>query len=151
MQTRTLISVLTLIAFLPLATGCSSPQTVRVENDPAADETAVRLNEGKPVEIVGYSTWSDGYESWRGTVFLASPDSLEFVPDWSVRGQEKSERRRFRVPRHEVATLDVVRPDGAKTVAVVAVVVATLAIVMFVSLARGINEAFEYQGPPKWQ
>jgi len=144
MQTRSAISLFTLIAFLPWATGCSTARTSYVQDDVVSDRTTSKLASGDQVWISGYTTSFDGFHRWSGHVSAAGTDSLEFAK----RDRESDHWRTpkeppFRIARADVISVEVETPDGGKTVALAALVVGVLAITMVVSVARGINEGFE--------
>lgn len=147
MRTRAAVSVLTLAAFLPLATGCSSYRTSYVQNDMVTDQTTARLAEGEGVQISGYTTRTDGFHRWKGAVSEAGADSLEFrICDRRPYEWRKPDEPPFRLARADVISLEVQTPDGAKTLGLVGVVVGVLAIGMVVSLAHGLSEGFKSTG-----
>ena len=81
MHARRAISLLTLLAFLPLATGCSTQKAVAPETDPVTPDEVTpdeALLVDSRVRIEGYTTHSDGFRDWAGFVRAATPDSLEF-------------------------------------------------------------------------
>jgi hypothetical protein len=151
MRTRRAISILVLATFLPLATGCSARRTTYIRDDPVTDETTAKLARGDEIWVAGYTTRSDGFHPWNGDVVATGRDSLEFRPS-----RRESDRwyqpaaSPFRLARTEVVSLEVETPDGGRTVALVAVMVGTLAIVMVVALARAISDGFESAGSPQW-
>jgi hypothetical protein len=150
MQIRSAISILVLLAFLPVAVGCSAQRTSYIRDDPVTDETTARLAAGQEVWVSGYTTRTGGFQRWRGEVVAAGPDSLEFQPSnresntWREPGAQP-----FRLARADVVSLEVETVDGGKTVALVALAVGALAIVMVVALAHGIAEGFESAGSPR--
>ena len=67
MNARRAISLLTLLAFLPLATGCATQKTAAPATDPVIpdeltpDEALLRHTQ---VRIEGYTTQSNGFHEW---------------------------------------------------------------------------------------
>jgi hypothetical protein len=85
------ISVLTLIAFLPLAFGCSITRTASVSKSSQVGRDGRHVVEfAEPIEIQGYTDRSEQYHEWKGTVQAAGLDSLQFSrqlgPPRSARG-----------------------------------------------------------------
>jgi hypothetical protein len=131
MNYRRLITSLTLIAFLPLAIGCSTSTTsvVDLNSDPETSQPIAQLEDGEPLRISGYTRVSDGYRDFRGFVHLASPDSVQFLkdPDGST----------FELSRADIVSVVAVLPkhltrrqkEVAVTVSVFVVVVGAAAAV----------------------
>ena len=117
MNTRRLIAVLTLIAFLPATTACSASRTVRLDEDPSEDKTAARLAAGEAVEIGGYTRVDDGFRSWRGFVRTTPPDSLAF----ESRPPEGAPSVSFRLARTDVISIDTREFSQGRTTALVLV------------------------------
>jgi hypothetical protein len=113
MQHRRLITAMTLVAFLPLAAGCSNTRTVPIGSDPSAAEAVAEFQAGESLEISGFARASDGYRDWDGQVRMVAPDSLEFIPE--PHSTKPASDARFRLPCEEVTSLSVVVPDWAAT------------------------------------
>jgi hypothetical protein len=143
MQNRRLITVLALIAFLPVAAGCSTTRTVPVGTDPAAAEAVAELQAGAQVKISGYTRTSDGYHDWNGEVRMAAPDSLEFIPASNRAVSASEAAARFRLPSEEVASLTVVEPDTAATVVTVIVSLLAVGAVVTAIVAVGVSNSFD--------
>lgn len=144
MRTRSAISLLTLIAFLPLAAGCSTSRTSYVQDDVVTDETTAKLASGERVWITGYTTRIDGHHRWKGHVATAGSDSLEFEPRSRESDSWRSpEAPAFRIARTDVVSLEVETADGPRTAGVVALAVAIGAIALTIMLASAVSDAFE--------
>jgi hypothetical protein len=116
MRYRRLITAITLIAFLPLSTGCSKSRTVGVSDEPTGSSSSSRLHAGESVAISGYTRADDGFRAWDGRVRLAHPDSLEFEAT-TPSGEPVS---RFVLHASEVTSIRAVETDKVATTILVA-------------------------------
>ncbi|RKZ16695.1 hypothetical protein DRQ53_05620 [bacterium] len=136
MQTRRLLTLLTLIAFLPLALGCSNRYSVTAESDPAESTAAATLQAGESVNISGYTRPSDGYRDWSGQVRLAAVDSLEFVRQ----ATDADPASRFVLSAAEVSSLSVVEPNNTGTTLLVTASILVVAGTIFlIAFAQAMN------------
>ena len=135
MHRQRVISVVTLATFLPLAVGCSSHRTMDLDSDPVAAD--VWLTEQGWVKIAGHQLRDGEFHGWEGEVRAAPPDSLEFrrvVIDRSNPYSDSSSLERIRVPRSEVARLELVEFSDHKT--------AVLGLTIGVVLGAIVSTAF---------
>jgi len=110
MRTHRAISVLLLVSFLPLATGCTSQVTVALESDP--DSWVEALSFDEPVAISGYTTRSGGFSHWRGQFQNSPPDGLVFVDENHDIDSRADQRGIFRLAREDVVSVRIRKPQG---------------------------------------
>ena len=94
MRARSILAVLTLVAFLPVATGCAATRTAWVHDDFVTDSTTAKLAAGDEVWITGYTTRSDGFRRWEGHVSVVC-GLRRVVSTTSIFVRELHERRAF--------------------------------------------------------
>lgn len=141
MRYRSLISVVSLLAFLPVAAGCANHTTSFIQDDLVTDETTAKLADGDEVWISGYTTRIGGYHRWRGHVSYVGADSLEFLrSDPTTNSSRETEGARFRLARADVISLEVATSDD---VATTALLMSSVAMVLVFALAKGISDAFD--------
>jgi hypothetical protein len=146
MQTRRLITIMTLIAFLPLAVGCSATRTVALDSDPASADVISKLQSGEPVKILGYTRASGGYRRWDGHARVATADSLEFGPGPSNTKSSAAGAPGFRLPIEDVISVDVAEPDAGATTAVVVLVVLAAGAVVLAVVGAAMANSFDGMG-----
>ena len=113
MHTRRVISLLTLLSFLPLAVGCSKLSTVPISSNPGADSEVVSLDE--PIRIKGYKTPPDTVHEWDGYVRQVG-DNLEFYEvNWKSGRPAPMRPPSFSLARADVVSLTVKQKDGGRT------------------------------------
>jgi len=136
MHARRVISLVTLLAFLPLATGCASHKVIPLDSDP--DPAADPLEAGKAIAITAYTTHAEGTQSWHGTVQAAPPDSLQFskkVTSGNASAVETSTLT-LTLARADVKSLSVTGTDSGRSVALAtAIIVACGAVVVVWAIA----------------
>lgn len=143
MQTRRLITVLTLIAFLPVAAGCSRTRAVTLDSDPASADALSQLRSGEPVKISGYTRASGGYRKWDGHAQMATADSLEFVPVSSETKPSAVGASQFRLPVDDVISVDVAEHDSEATTVVVILSVLAVGAVALAVVGAAMASSFE--------
>jgi hypothetical protein len=126
MNARSLIVLLILITFLPAATGCSASRTIRLDEDPADNESAVRFQSGEAVEVNGYTRPDDGFRSWRGFVQTVPQDSLAF----ESRPPEGMPSISFRLARTDVISIDAREYSQGRTTALTLASMTIVALVV---------------------
>lgn len=114
MTARRLISLVTLLSFLPLAVGCSSQKSIALDSNPGSE--ADPLRGGKSVRISGYTSTVNGYQEWSGAVRAAQSDSLQFS---RRAGSTVHESRSLRLPRAEVISLSTTDTHFGRSVLLV--------------------------------
>ena len=115
MRAARLFHLLTLAAFLPLASGCSSQNVIPLGSDP--DTATAPLEAGKAITISGYTTTANGYQSWNGTVQTAPPDSLQFSRVITSGNAAPVEESTLTIARTDVNSLSVTDMHWGRTVA----------------------------------
>jgi hypothetical protein len=127
-----------LLVFLPVAAGCSTSRTMRIEADPRESEAAASFQAGDPIEITGYTRPDDGFRAWSGIVQKVPPDSLQFRP---VREYKKPEPGPpFRLAMTDVISIDAKVPSAGKTTGLVLGVIAFGGIVAAVIIGYQISQ-----------
>lgn len=138
MNVRRLIAMVILVAFLPAATGCSASRTIRLDEDPAHDETTVGFRSGEAVEINGYTRPDDGFRSWRGFVQTVPPDSLTF----ESRPPEGIPSVSFRLARTDVISIDAREFSAAGTTALVAACLLAAGLAVSAIIGYQMSQSF---------
>jgi hypothetical protein len=122
MRFRRAVSVLVLAAFLPLAVGCSSQRTVRMDSDPGDTSPAAASNQ--PTKISGYTTTDSEFHEWDGQMSVVGTDSLEFARSLAVQvGNRPPDRtadkgdETIRLAKAQVVSVDVVDSHPGRSVA----------------------------------
>jgi hypothetical protein len=134
MGARRVISLVTLLAFLPLATGCSSHKAIPLDSDP--DPAADPLEAGKAIAITGYTTHAEGTQSWHGTVQAAPPDSLQFSKKVTSGNASALETSTLTLARADVKSLSVTGTHwGRSVVLATAIIVACGAVLSVWAMA----------------
>lgn len=138
MRTQRLITAMTLIAFLPIAAGCSTTRTYEVGTDPSASGAVQMLLAGETLEIAGYTRASDGHRKFRGHVRLITQDTLEFIPGNS--SSKPDDNATFTLACNDVTSVDVLIPDVGRTrFATTVTLLAVGAAVTGVAIAAAID------------
>ena len=97
---RKFISVLTLVVYLPLATGCARDAITPVHTDPAS--AAPVLADGESIRISAWIDARGAEHNWNGTVTAVAPDSLDFYRKYGS----------MRLARSDVQALKTSRPSA---------------------------------------
>jgi len=128
------IALITLVAFLPVATGCSSTRTMTLAG-PLEDADAVR-------DIAGYTDRDGVRHDWKGQVRFAGADSLEFTkPGGDPFAHGPRPEVTLRLARADVVSLEVLEPDATATAMVVLLVfAAVVSAVLVVAMIKGLSE-----------
>jgi len=117
------ISIVSLVAFLPFAVGCSSQRTVRLDSDPGDASTSDASSQ--PTKISGYTTVDSEFHVWHGQMSAVGADSLEFTRAQpgpggnSPRARDHPGDEIFRLAKSHVASVDVVDSQPVRTVVLV--------------------------------
>jgi len=133
MSNRRLLSALTLVAFLPLAIGCSSTRTTSMQDD--ASEAERMLGSGKPVDVSAVIDRTGKRHEWEGTVRLVSPDVLEFSRE-AYTGQPA---KTVRLARQDVQAFESTHFSGGKTTLLVVGTLAAFIAVEMVWIASSLD------------
>lgn len=116
MFTRAL-SLITLIAFVPLATGCSTVRSLPIPDDPGGEGDPLRAEE--PLAITGYTDVRGTDHDWNGFVQAAGADSLEFTGPVRFEGDVhltgESGQPSLRLARGEVTRVEIRQPHAGWT------------------------------------
>jgi len=149
--TRRLFWLLTISSFLLLTSGCSSTHLRTVSAEMARDGTGLYKSSGQ--KIIGYQLHGGNQKSFDGWAKVSNQDSLSFwsiniVHESSLTESDIEDNAQDLIPVDgpvfaitEVNTLNVVEPNGTKTVfAVILLPVAFVAVVVVIAvIADGIG------------
>lgn len=138
MNARRLLALVILIAFLPAATGCSASRTIRLDEDPADNETATRSRSGEAIEVNGYTRPDDGFRSWRGFVQTVPPDSLAF----ESRPPDGIASVTFRLARTDVISIDAREFSAAGTTVLVSACLLAAGLAVMAYIGHQLNQDF---------
>ena len=125
-----MIHLITLIAFLPLAVGCSSQKTRTLFLDSDPDSASVIPDSDKPVRIIGYSLRADGFHEWDGFVQAAPPDYLLFSREEVEADALIVAGSTFHLLRADVLSLRVHKPEHGRTAIGIVLVLGAIAVVV---------------------
>ena len=143
MQTRRLFTTLTLIAFLPIAAGCSTTRSFDVGTDPSASAVVQVLLAGDSIEITGYTRASDGHRDFHGQIRLATQDTFELTPAFRAASPTiATDDQPLTIPCRDLKSVDIAVPDAGKTrlataVTILAVGAAVTGAVVAASISSG--------------
>ena len=132
MNYQRVISLGTLLCFLPLAVGCSTQRTIELDSDPAT--TAEVLDIDQPTTIRGFTTRSNGYQKWNGHVQATSPDSLLFTQRVTSGNAAPVEDLELVLARADVSSIHFSEAEVGKSI-LAAVGIGTLLWVSVVGIA----------------
>lgn len=143
------LRLITLVTFLPLATGCSTTRSIAIGDDPGGAEDPLRTEER--LAVTGYLDAEGGRQDWNGFVQAAGVDSLEFTRVRRARGNAppRAEVLSLRLARNEVSGLLVDEPQKGRTsLLVVGVVLGVLALglIALMNMELDLDLASGYQG-----
>jgi hypothetical protein len=138
MTYRKWINLCTLLAFLPLAVGCSGTRTLMVKDDPADSEVGARYQAGEPVDISGYTRPDDGFREWSGYVQTIPPDSLLFTPKREYKQDEAAAT--FRLAKSDVVSLAAREYSSGKTMGLVFALIAIGGIIALAIIGHQISQ-----------
>jgi hypothetical protein len=154
MRAARLIHLLVLIAFLPVATGCSKTSVMAVESDP--DSAQEQFPASERIRIDGYALAGGEQVDWLGYVTIGPPDSLRFTPEIldpkkksGMFGQSPPNPNQlpttFTLPLGDVHSLSVVEPDRPRTILTAGVAILVLATAFFVGMAYKYRNSTPYK------
>ena len=109
MRFRGVISAATLVAFVPVAVGCSTTAVRPISSDPAVPH--------RPLAISAYTDRDGVRHEWSGTVGASGPDSLLFrrpatVEEyWGYRAPTERDTLELMLAVRDVASVEEERED----------------------------------------
>ena len=125
------LALITIVVFLPLATGCGTARTVAVPTDPRGEDDPFRNQER--LAVTGYVDTRGTDHDWNGFVRSSGADSLEFM-----RGEAPAESddgsRSMKLAREEVARVLVEAPRTTRSTLLSAGVLLAIVTLGFVGL-----------------